>query len=447
MLKHMPLHYVLGFIFLVLVATIGYGIDRHQTTPLLASYFLLYAIYAFLVRHHDTLSEPQANLWIILAVIFRAALLFSIPALSDDFYRFIWDGRVLAAGHNPYTAVPSFYMRPSHGLPGLNEALFGKLNSKDRFSSYPPVCQGIYWLSVKLSPDSLHGSVLIMKNILFLFEIGSIWVLRRLTAHFQLKESAVLIYALNPLVILEVTGNLHFEGVMIFFLMLAIYLLIKKQLFASSTSFALSICTKLIPLIFLPLLYRTLGWKKAGLYWVLTGVVTFLLFVPLVDQNIYDGFSTSIGYYFQRFEFNASLYYVIRAIGYWIFGYNIIHFAGPALAAIAAIAILYISLKGIKGIMPDRIYPDLFIAMGVCLVIYFVSSAILHPWYIITLLVISIFTPYRFPILWTGLIFLTYSGYSKNYFEENLILVAAEYVCVITYTLYETIWANRRSHS
>jgi len=399
------------------------------------------------INHHDDLSEPEANLWLILSVIFRAALLFSIPALSDDFYRFVWDGRVLAAGHNPYTAVPSFYMTPGHEVPGLNDLLFDKLNSKHRFSSYPPVCQGIYWLSVKLSPDSLHGSVLIMKNILFLFEIGTIAILRILARNFKIKESAVLLYALNPLVILEITGNLHFEGVMVFFLMFAVYLLIKRQLFPSATAFALSVCTKLIPLIFLPLLYRALGWKKALTYWALTLLVTAVLFLPLINENIYDGFSTSLGYYFQRFEFNASIYYLIRAVGFWIFGYNIIQFAGPILAALATIAILYISYKGIKGLSGDRIYPDFFIAMGVCLLIYFLSSAILHPWYIITLLAISIFTPYRFPVLWTGLIFFTYAGYSKTGFNENLLLVSAEYVCVFLYILYETVWTRRQSHS
>ncbi|MDQ2658593.1 MAG: hypothetical protein M3Y60_14310, partial [Bacteroidota bacterium] len=327
--------YTLALGSLLLYVIIGYGVSRHETLPLFFCYFSLFILYALVVRTTKAMDDREVSYWLFCALIFRAVLLFSTPQLSDDVFRFIWDGRLLAAGQSPFTHVPAYYMEPTHTVAGLDAALFEKLNSKDRYSSYPAVCQLIYWLSVKLSPDSIHGSVLLMKNLLFIFEIGTMWIMTKLIRHFNLTRPSILIYALNPLVILEITGNLHFEGVMIFFLMLAIYLLARKKMFPSVVAFAVSICTKLIPLLFLPLLYHTIGWKRAVTYWLMTCMIAGILFLPLMNTGIVHGFSTSIGYYFQRFEFNASAYYLVREAGFLVFGFNIIQYAGPLLGLIA----------------------------------------------------------------------------------------------------------------
>lgn len=447
MLKHKPTHYLLASASLVTFVIVGYTIARHQTATLLSAYFFLFAIYLIVIRPENDLDEEDVNFWIIASIVFRAALLFSMPALSDDFYRFIWDGRMLAAGENPFSHVPSFYMDPSHALPGLDPDLYEKLNSKHRFSSYPPVCQFMYWISVKLSPDSIHGSVLVMKNILLLFEIGTLWLIRRLTPHFNIPAAAVLMYALNPLVILEISGNLHFEGVMVFFLLLAILFLLRNRTVLSTAAYALSVCTKLIPLVILPLLFRALGKKKAIVYWSITGVFTILLYLPLLDTGIIQGYTTSLGYYFQRFEFNASIYYLIRGLGYLIFGFNIIQYAGPLLAIVAAALILRVAFRPTYLSFARALNSDLFKAMSLCLLVYFLSTTILHPWYIITLLAISIFAGYRFPIVWTGVVFLTYAGYTKTAYHENYFFVALEYIIVILWLLFETVWKPRQNHS
>jgi hypothetical protein len=71
------------------------------------------------------------------------------------------------------------------------------------------------------------------------------------------------------------------------------------------------------------------------------------------------------------------------------------------------------------------------------LCIYFLFTTTLHPWYITTLVAISVFSPYRFPLLWSGLIFLTYAGYHINSFQENYWITAFEYVAVIGYFIFE----------
>lgn len=441
MLKQKPLHYALFILSLLLYLLIGYGIERHETVPLLVSYLLLFFFYVLLSNHADYKTALSA------AIVYRVALLFCIPELSDDFYRFIWDGRLLAAGHHPFAEVPSYYMSQGISVPGINAELYQQLNSKENFTIYPPVAQFIFWLSVKLSPQSLYGSMLVMKLIILSFELGTFWLLAKIIQHFNQPRGSLFIYALNPLVVLELTGNLHFEGIMIFFLFLALFFLIRDRHIGSCTAYALSVCTKLIPLIFLPLLARHLGWKKAGTYWGLTGVFCVLLFLPLLNADIIRGLSTSLGYYFQRFEFNASIYYLIREAGYLAAGFNIIHIAGPAMAFIAFCLIIAFALRGFPrkpdGVLQKRFFTDILLA----LFIYFLLTTTLHPWYVITMVALCVFTPYRFPLVWSCLIFLTYAGYAEDTFRENLAIVALEYVIVIGYFLYETVWAKRINHS
>lgn len=443
--EHKPQRYAVAIASCVLLFVAGYLLERHQTVPVLLAYYALFALYVYAILKLSG-SQDDVTFWLYVAILYRAVLLFSLPALSDDFYRFVWDGRLIAAGYNPFTDVPSYYMNTNTRVEGLDAALFEQLNSQQRFSSYPPVCQLVFWLSAKFSPSSILGSVLVMRTILLLFEIATLWILLRLLRHFQLPRKSVLLYALNPLVVLEITGNLHFEGVMVFFLMLAILLLAVNRPWISAVSFALSVCTKLIPLLFLPVLPRFSGWPKAVKYWIITGAVTLVLFVPLVRAGIVHGFSTSLGYYFQQFEFNASLYYLIRAAGFAVAGFNIIQYAGPLLALIAAIVICIIALR-FTNKSGQEISPEIFRVMLWCLFVYFLSTTILHPWYIITLLSLCIFTRFRFPVVWTGLIFVTYAGYTEDGFYETLWLIALEYTILLGVILYETLWKPKAANS
>jgi hypothetical protein len=403
---------------------------------------VLFFLYSWII-----LQNKAIDLWLVSGLLFRAALLFSVPALSDDFYRFIWDGRLIDAGYHPFAEVPTYYIQNGSNIPGIDAGLYDKLNSKNNFTVYPPLSQFIFWLSVKVSPDSVYGSVVFMKFIIFLCEVGTVFMIRRLLHYFKQPASRILLYALNPLVIIELTGNVHFEGIMILCLLTALWFLLHQKHFLSAVFYSLSVCTKLIPLIFLPLLLRQLGWRLAIRYWLITGVITMLLFTPLLNHDFISGFSASMGYYFQRFEFNASIYYLVRALGFALFGFNIIHFAGVTLACLAMILILTIAWRKLRDRAHPGIDTEFFNGMLWCLFVFFLLTTTLHPWYIITLLAISIFTRYRFPVLWSGLIFLTYAGYSAETFTENLQLVAVEYIALIGYLIYETLWTRRVNHS
>ncbi len=437
--------YVLFFLSLIIYCLLAFSIERYETTKLLAAFGTLFFSYLWITR---TENSNEISFWVYASVLFRVCFLFAIPHLTDDFYRFIWDGRLLAGGYHPFAELPRYYIENKISIEGIDQVLFDKLNSPDYFTIYPPVNQFIFWIVAKLSPSSILGSVLVMRIFILAAEIGSLWLIRKILHYYQLPEKNILLYALNPLVIIELTGNLHFEAVMIFFLLLSFWLLIKNKRTLSAIQFSLAVCVKLLPVILLPLLLIRLGWRKSLAYYSIVGLFCILFFLPLLNMEIVYGFRESIGYYFKKFEFNASIYYLVREWGFWKYGYNIIQTVGVKLAIYCAVAILlyaiwdFIQNSKFKTLdrklstfklQPTTFQVSLLTAYLFTLCIYFAFATIVHPWYTTTLLALSIFTKFRFPVVWTGLIFLTYSGYTTYGFSENLWLTALEYSIVVSY--------------
>lgn len=453
MAEKKSLTYVLALAFFLLVYLLGYEIERHETLSLLFLYSILFAGYTLVI----TGSLPtQLQFWIACAIGLRLVLLFSVPNLSEDVYRFIWDGRLLISGYHPFANVPSYYIENGVTVPGIDVTLYSKLNSKNYFTVYPSVAQFLFAFAAEIS-SSIYGAILVLKIIVFTAEVGSIFLLKKLLNHFNINPSNILIYALNPLVILELAGNVHLEALMIFFILLTLYFLALDRINFAALCLAISICVKIVPVIFLGAIFPLLGIKKTILFYLLIACFCLILFLPLLDMQVLYGFQNSLGYYFSRFEFNASIYYVARGLGYLLFGFNIIEIAGGVLGALAVLLMLMISFE-----WPERykrfykhfftpsphsqqaVWKFLLTIMWV-LLIYFLFTTTLHPWYISTLLALSIFTPYKFVVIWTFTIFLTYSGYTINGFDENLWLTTFEYVAVLGYLAYEILWKRKSS--
>ncbi len=433
--RHRPAFYFLSCIGLLGYILVGYVIERNETFFLLPVYAVLFVSYVWILRQVKT---EEIFYWLFTSFLFRTVFIVALPSLSDDFYRFIWDGRLWSAGYHPFAELPSHYVQ--QGIASVDQKLYLKLNSPEYFTIYPTVSQFVFWLSVKISPQSILGSVVIMRLILLLAEFGSIVLIQKLLNRFSLPATNVLLYALNPLVIIELTGNLHFEALVIFFVLLSLHLILKSRGWLSASSLALAIGSKLLPLVFIPALVRTLGIKQSLKYGSLLVFVLLICFLPLFSYSVLQSMSQSITLYFNKFEFNASIYYLVREYGFWRYGYNIIQTVGWKLGLIATVLILLLSFwRGLKwdsATEPTAIKALLADWLWV-LSIYFMFATVVHPWYITTLLVVSIFTSYRYPVIWTGLIFLTYAGYTQNSYIENLWLIGFEYLVLIGYLIIE----------
>ena len=414
---------------------LGYFVEQSDFISITLSYFIFFGIYLFIFNKIE--NKKTIVFFIYVGVLLRFLLLFTLPHLSDDVYRFIWDGRLLINGHNPFNYLPSYYIENQIEITGINEALFNQLNSPEYFTIYPPVAQSVFAFACWLFPNNIFASAITMKVFLFLCEVGSLFFIKKLLDHFSISLKNILLYALNPLIIIELCGNLHFEAAMIFFLLVSVFFLVKnKSLTLSAIAMALSVASKLLPLIFLPFLIRRLGWKKSFQYFAITGVVIVLLFLPLVNGVFIKNFGESLDLYFQKFEFNASIYYLLRWLGYQLKGYNWIQEVGPILALLVLLGILAVAFFEKK-----LDWKNIFGKMLFAICLYLAMATIVHPWYVSLPIVLCLFTRFRFPILWSGVVFLTYINYSYVDYTENLWVVALEYILVFGYLVYE-IFSN-----
>jgi len=410
---------------------IGYGTVRTDFVQLVALYAFLIALY-FLALYVKAF-ETRLPIFLGAALLLRVSLLFMTPNLTDDYFRYIWDGLLFAHGYNPYLILPSEFIHGLENVPGIT-ALYGQLNSAGYYTVYPPVCQFIFGLGAKLAGGNVTGNIIFFRLVILLAESGTIYFLYKLASKFHISPNAVAIYAFNPLVIIELTGNLHPEAVMLFFLVTAIYLLIEERLFYASVSFGLAVAVKLIPLLFLPLLIKRLGLKKSLIFYAGVGITFVVLFVPFLNVNLIPDFFSSIRLYFQTFEFNASLYYLFRWIGYQVTGYNTIAVLGVALAIVAFITIITIAFK--EEIIT---WQSLFQIMLLCLTAYYLFATTVHPWYITPLILLSVFTRYRYAVVWSALVIVSYAAYRTMPYQENLWLIAMEYAIVIGLMAYELL--------
>ena len=418
---------------LILYGFFSYGLARHEHVSIGLCVLWLFILYILLLK-----MDLSISLLIKIGLLFRIIILFSVPNLSQDFYRFFWDGQLLLNGINPYQFTPNQLISSKLiTIPEMNEAyeMMGKL-SQNNYSNYPPIHQLITFLSCFIKQSSVFIYIIFQRIILILFDLGILYFGLKLSKEIGRSKRALFFYFLNPLVIIELIGNLHFEGVMIFFMTLSFYYLSKKKEVYSGLFLGISILTKLIPFIIMPFFLCRLGFKKSIFFVLITVAVVVLGFTHFLNFEFLINYSESIGLWFSNFEFNASFYYALKKV-FEFMDLDLIDYMVYILpCSIFGVTIYLLSQK--KIMLKDILTQCLLI-----LTIYTLISTTVHPWYIIPLLFISCLTNYRYPIYWSLTIFLSYWSYFETEVVENYFLITVEYATIIGILSYEYFTRSR----
>jgi len=430
----------------------GYDLVRSDFIKLISLYSTLFFSAYFLIEKFKTSFRFLA----VLGIVFRLIFLVAIPNLSQDFYRFVWDGRLMSQGVNPYLFTPDNLSTALEVTIEQSQQLIdgmGALNAS-HFSNYPPVNQFFFAIAALFAGKSILGSAIVLRVIIILADIGILYFGKKLLEKLNLPIKNIFWYFLNPFIIIELTGNLHFEGVMLFFFVWALHLLFNRKWLCAAVLIGVSISVKLIPLLFLPLFLKNFKHKDDGLELQqrfdrlsVTSLIKFCLvvlitvsvtFLSFFSSEFVQNFSSTIALWFQNFEFNASVYYVIRWIGFKIVGWNIIGTVGKILPVLVLLFVLAISFFR-KNKTPQHLLTGMLFAIS----FYFLLSTTVHPWYIATPLLLSVFTKYKFPVVWSFVVVLSYSAYGKDGFDEKLCLVGLEYLVVIGVASWELMKNHR----
>ena len=187
------------------------------------------------------------------ALAMRAGMLMTEPYLSSDIYRYIWDGRVQAAGINPYRYVPGApelaWLRDGAIFPNINRASYAP-------TIYPPAAQAIFFLVTRLSE-----SVVAMRIALIAMEAAICASLAGLLHRQGAPAARIAIYAWHPLPIWEIAGNGHIDAAMIALLMLGLWLYAAGRPLASGIAVTLGALIKPTAALALPALWKPPDWR------------------------------------------------------------------------------------------------------------------------------------------------------------------------------------------
>ncbi len=259
--------------------------------------------------------------WTILtmAAMLRLIFLFRSPELSDDLYRYLWDGLQTLAGHNPYSLAPS-------NAPAHSEAmarLVVHVNHPEMITIYPPAAQLIF-----AAGAALGGGILELKALLMGMDLVTCYLLIQLLKTLNLPPWRSVLYAWHPLAVLEITASGHIDGAGLLFFFASIFLILARSSdgpcvapgkgffrirphrsilpLASGLAFACAALVKLLPLIFLPGCLICLP-KRAGILFLLGFAAGAALLSVCFLPDLVKGLGT-LGVYARHWEFSGFLF-------------------------------------------------------------------------------------------------------------------------------------------
>ena len=157
---------------IIALVFIGYFIERTQFDFLIISGGICFGCFLFLLKNNPF----SVSHLLYFSVVCRAIFIFSIPALSDVYFRFFWDGHLTNMGINPFLALPSA-LTQQNGIRGkeVMQFLYIHMNSRDYFSVYPTIIQGCLSLVPLLSQPSTNAPVLSLHFMMMLPYLGTIF--------------------------------------------------------------------------------------------------------------------------------------------------------------------------------------------------------------------------------------------------------------------------------
>ena len=367
---------VAGVVEIILLAGLGWwpGASFPWTGLLIfGAAFTAYAVAASQVLHTQ---RGHLYIWIV-AIAMRLVLLPLTPELSDDIYRYLWDGQVQLAGINPYRYAPS-----ATELSEIRVGYHGLINSPDVPTIYPPLAQ-LAFLAIAMAGGAIFQAKLLWLGL----DLVTGWLLGRVaTITGRSRRLTQLLYLWSPLLLVEVAWSGHLEPLGLCALVLVI--LLARAPMSAGVATALAALTKFAPVVAVPALTRRLGVRFA-IGFLATGA---LLYAPYASagRGLFAGLTT----YAEHWWFMKGPFTLLEAA-----------LPGPMAPRYAAGAIV---LGVVVWASWQRYRPEraLFWILGAGMII----TPTLHPWYVLWMLPFAALRASRTWILMTGLSFLGYFG-------------------------------------
>jgi hypothetical protein len=420
MISSPPLKQILFFGLVMetlFVSVLGLG-ELNRAVPLfLVFYAVIFVAYLGSARAVLATGKPPAAVWIVgFALLFRATLFFSAPSLSDDVYRYVWDGTLVNHGVNPYQYAPG-----APELSAYRDTIHERINHKDIGTPYGPIM-----MLASATAERFAHSVHAMKILFLVFDGLVMLLLLRLLDMTGKPRSHVLLYAWNPLAVVEIAGSGHNDILAVFLMLASLYLLLSERARTASFAAISAVAAKYFALLLLPAVWKRLGPGKWFIA-LLTLTLFFGPFYPHLDQHFASVLKVGA-----TWRFNDGIFALLNFI---TGSPDVSKAIAAAIFAAVAVTIYRSNMPPLKGALW---------LIGSALLL----TSTLHPWYLLWLLPFLCFYPQRAWILFTGLVMLSYHVLiryaAEGVWEENLWVKLGIYIPFFTLLLADT-WRSHRA--
>jgi len=383
-----------GFVSLQRLGDFERGAVEFIATDLLLNVFYLVACFLSL-RYKLNNSGSRSRLALIwgAALTFRLLLVGMSPNLSEDLYRYRWQGRVQAAGGNPYGAIPE---EPRWAA--LEDETWDKVNRKDLPSVYGPALELVHagWQrTAEAATDDPFLQAWSYKLPFALVELLAAYLLMRLLVAWGRPPEQIVIWLWSPLVCIEFWAQGHNDTLAVAAVVGALLAARRNRWPIAFAALSFAVLTKFWPAVLFPffLLQSDDGgrWRfRAKDAWTALPVAA-LLVSPYWRElaNVSGMLEGFVG----GWRNNDSLYGLIYA---W---------AGDdfALGTVWTSRLLAISLVALWSL---RLPLESSARWAIVLLLFF--SANCFPWYLSWLLPFLTLAPNAALLLWTALAPLAY---------------------------------------
>jgi hypothetical protein len=174
----------------------------------------------------------------VAAVALRLAALAGQPILSDDLYRYAWDGRVQISGTDPYRYTPSapelvglredWLWPDAEGCAGLQRPEgCTRINRPAVNTIYPPVAQAWFTAVYRVAGIGAHHKAWQVAGLLA--DVALVAVLPLLLRAYKRDERWAALYALSPVPVVEVVNNGHVDGLAALFVALGLLAIARRR--------------------------------------------------------------------------------------------------------------------------------------------------------------------------------------------------------------------------
>ena len=330
---------------------------------------------------------PRARVGFLLlllsGLVMRLLLFDSVPVLEIDFYRYLWDGAVLANGFNPYALPPAQVAGSElHTLAQQAGPVFERINYRDLSTIYPPLAQALFAIAHWLDPWRLDA----LRYLYLAADIGTLLLLLAALARLDRSPGWILLYWWNPLLIVFVYNGLHMDILLLPLLAAAFLLVSARRPIAAAAALALASAIKLWPLILIPFALRPLLAEPGRfvLGGLLAATIAGLALAPMLGYATAD--HSGLAAFGQTWQRNSALFpLLVDALAAFS--------ADPEWLARLLVGFMLILLMAYLLRRSPREPGDILAPMTIVTVALFLLSPVQLPWYCLWILPLLCFYP------------------------------------------------------